>query len=211
MSAADPLLPRQHIPIPEHETYIPLWYEGHADLDLPVRAGSRWLGFTIREVLPWRRWAIRKDGLLLSQQEFAPLMERYNQMICRRDGKVVPIASVNKFYQPNLEPVPRVERFVAETFDTAGKMVTIAFKKKLDEKFAAVEADPLVEAPVVNPTPPVVEPTVPVETTDPVTPNPVRTAPVDSHGYTRARCGKEVRARGLKMHERQCRRCGQVR
>jgi hypothetical protein len=102
-----------NIPIPERETYVPAFTPKHKNESAPVlsRKGEP-LGFTIGEVLPERRFAIDTDGRCLDEREFEPMYFKWVSLVCAPDGRIVSLASINKYFDPRLEPVPNPEDFV---------------------------------------------------------------------------------------------------
>ena len=105
--------PVSRMPIPERSTYIPGWYEPHRDETLAVRSrtGSA-LGFTVGDVLPERRFALDAAGQCLAERDFADRYRRWIAFTCAPDGRVLAIASVNKYFDVGLEPIPDPEDFV---------------------------------------------------------------------------------------------------
>ncbi len=117
--AADPYeLPASHRPIIERGTYIPAWYKEHTDLGVRVvdqNGGD--LGFTVADVLPERRWAISQSGRLIGEQEFE---NRYRDWIGRitvKDGRIISMGAVNKYFDVTLETVPPIDDFVDAKLD----------------------------------------------------------------------------------------------
>lgn len=110
------------------DAYIPAFTPVFSELDLncPVKDGDKLLGFTIRDVLPERRWAIRENGTLLGENEFR---QRYLEWASKvsRGGRVIPIASVNGLFDASLVPVPTPAAFVSVAHDFQGREIRIGF------------------------------------------------------------------------------------
>jgi hypothetical protein len=99
-------------PIPERRAYVPAWYERHSDLSLPVKYQGQPVGFTIGEVLPERRWAIRPDGELMMGADYPEGFRKLRGQVCAPDGTLVPLERVGKYISPLVEPVPDVLDYV---------------------------------------------------------------------------------------------------
>lgn len=115
------------IPIPDRETYIPRWGTRHGDRSLPVTKDGEPCGFTIGQVLPERRWAVKPDGELMDQLSFERDYAKWISNVCAPNGQVIPLASVNKNYTQTLEHIPDVFSFVAVKLDSNGKLIPIDY------------------------------------------------------------------------------------
>lgn len=100
----------------ERSHYIPAWYEPHTHLDMEVTRYGRPLGFTIRNVLPFRRWAIDATGEILEQHVFD---EKYKQYL----GAFKTDQHFSELY----ESMPAVQSFVSQKFDGNGQLVDIFY------------------------------------------------------------------------------------
>ncbi len=110
------------IAIPERGTHIPTWYTPHESPETivvksggiplrPVAAGDGWQPFTVADVAPELRWAIKPDGEVLPQHEFDVLYIRKIEEFYRVvEGRGYP-GNVQR------EHIPRVDRYVSYTVD----------------------------------------------------------------------------------------------
>ncbi len=208
--SADPYeLPSTHRPIVERGTYIPAWYKEHKDLSIRVvdQEGGD-LGFTVADVLPERRWAIGQNGKLISEQEFENRYRDWIGRIVLRDGRLVSVGAVNKYFDITLETVPCVDDFVDAKLDPMKpgeiRFVPInsinlpnpartkirAIYNVMGEKVIAGAPQP---APVEGFTPiPVAEPEPEAEPTIVM---------------ATSRCGKTMRANRINQHQAICKNC----
>ena len=102
----------QVIRIPELQTIVPSWYKRHtAPSKTIVKQGGKPVapGFLVAEVAPELRWAIGEDGEVLGQLEFRQAHEVWYTAQYQAAGQPSD--------DPNLRPIPRVERFVARRVD----------------------------------------------------------------------------------------------
>jgi hypothetical protein len=114
-------------PIPERETYVPEFTPRFPDETLPVRGrNGKPLGFAISDVLEERRFALAADGQCLNERDFEPTYVKWITRVCIPDGRVINLASINKYYDPRLEPVPNPEEFVNARW-LNGRVVNITF------------------------------------------------------------------------------------
>ena len=203
----DPYVIQNDIPIPDRETYVPGFTGPFSDLDLmaPVTLNGQRLGFQIRDVLPERRFAIQsgeKLGELYPQEEF---QKRYVQWIsrgCAADGTIVNLSQVNEYFTPDLEPVPKVERFVDRKLDYGGKGVPINWDPKPQK---AVKTEAYTSDGEESRT----DSALPVGFDAIAPPSEAEAAPVESSPeappvtHSCNECGKEARsAAGLAAHQR---------
>jgi hypothetical protein len=115
------------IPIPERETYVPAFGAKHRDESLAVRGrNGKPLGFTVGDVLPERRFAIGENGQCLHERDFDALYLDWASRVCVPSGQIVAVASVNKYFDPKLEPIPNPEEFVNARV-VNGKIIPITF------------------------------------------------------------------------------------
>jgi len=126
----DPLLPQQHLYIPDRGTYIPSWCKWRTngwERAVDVTQDGKSLGFKVEQVLPERRWAIEQSGELLSQIFFESEYKRY------LSGFIVPAG-----VKLDAEPIPCVERWVRKTVDPTdpARLIDIGFDplKPAEEK-----------------------------------------------------------------------------
>lgn len=121
------------------DAYLPEWTPafGEVELDNEVRQNGKSLGFTIRQMLPERRWAVTPSGEVLEQRDFE---EKYTNWMLQvvRGGRLVPISASNPYFDPKVLPIPRVERFVAMTQDYQGKEMRIGFDPNKPPEAGAV-------------------------------------------------------------------------
>lgn len=90
-------------------TPVPTFYRPHADLTVTVTKDGVSLGFTIGEVAADRRWAIRPDGEVIDQMEFADTLPNVWDDQYRLSGASPQSHAGNA--------IPRVENYVAWTQD----------------------------------------------------------------------------------------------
>jgi len=127
-AAADPTAPRSHIPVPERKTYYPEWGAKHDNLNLPVLREGALTGFHVGDIIFEKRWAISPEtGEILSQDEFTPLFQKWNSYACTAGGQIIPIAAVNKNFNPGFESVPEVRSWVMTTIDHDGRSVPVGW------------------------------------------------------------------------------------
>lgn len=101
---------------PQKSHYIPAWYRPHKDLDVPILHRGEDQQMKIRNVLPWRRWALDADGNTIAQSDFEAGYLRY------MNGFTLPEThSVQAEYIPNVLP------FVREKLDPNGNAVDFAY------------------------------------------------------------------------------------
>lgn len=96
--------------------YIPGWYSPHVDLEAEVSCEGMGLGFIVKQVLPWRRWAIKEGGEVRQQSEFAELYFRYLSAF-----KVASTTDLAREYVPNAKD------FVSKKKDLNGNLVDIHY------------------------------------------------------------------------------------
>lgn len=87
--------------------YIPAWYKPHRH-NLDVTQNGVKLGFKIKDVPAYCRWAIRSNGELMDQRDFQDRYEIYLSELCP------------KGVDPRNQHIPRVERFVNQRPDPSG-------------------------------------------------------------------------------------------
>ena len=133
-ASTDPTAPRSHVPVPERSTYYPEWGPKHDNLNLPVLDQGALTGFHIGEILFEKRWAISPDtGEILLQNAFDPLYKKWNALACTRSGQIVPIAAVNRNFNPEFESVPEVRSWVMTTIDEDGRQVPVGWDSKRED------------------------------------------------------------------------------
>ena len=96
--------------------YIPGWYTPHVNLEAEVSCEGSSLGFIVKQVLPWRRWAIKEGGEVRSQSEFSELYFRYLSAF-----RVASTTDLSREYVPN------VKDFVSKKKDLNGNLVDIHY------------------------------------------------------------------------------------
>ena len=117
------------IPVPARETWIPAFTPKHDDL-LSVRGrNGKHLGFTVGQTLPERRFALNNDGKCLDARDFEPLYIAWCSRVSSPDGRIIAIASVNKYFDPRLENIPNPEEFV-NARELNGRILPITFDDK---------------------------------------------------------------------------------
>ena len=127
----DPMMPKAHIPVPQHRTYIPEWGAKHTDPGLPVSFQGNPTGYCVRDILPWKRWAIDPGtGEIMGQAQFEPLYQRWIAMVCRGDGTIVAVAAMDENFDSSRESCPGVNEFVLQTLDEAGRPVPVGWEEK---------------------------------------------------------------------------------
>ena len=109
---------RQHqwLGAPRKSDYVPAWYTPHKELDLEVTHEGVKQGFSIKHVLPYRRWALDASGATVSQGSFHETYIRY----------------LGAFEYPEThslahEYIPNVLGFVSMKRDVAGQLVHILY------------------------------------------------------------------------------------
>ena len=124
---------RQHqvVPgrLPQYQAYVPDWSPifDESALDREVKNRGIGLGFTVRQVLPERRWAIDPEtGECMDQRDFE---ERYKLYISLTvsGGSVVSVQKNNRYFDPSVAPIPGVSGFVGAALDWQGKEIAIGF------------------------------------------------------------------------------------
>ena len=104
---------RQPIPTPRGP-FVPPWYAPHEDTTLRVRgADGTVMPFTIGDVAPERRWAIRDDGTVMDKETFLPLFDEW--VIGQQAWQIPPGKAVNTEFNA----VPSPVGFVAKQVDPA--------------------------------------------------------------------------------------------
>lgn len=221
------------------DAYIPEWSPVYDDLALsvPVKNNGVPMGFTLRDVLPERRWAVQASGELMDQRDFE---ERYKQYIERTvvDGRLVSIRSKNARFDAGVAPIPRVDRFVNTAHDFMGREIRIGFNpEKAPEKkdivpIAAAPSSPALRVQIAQLSELkergilsdeqfsaevsrlVTEPVAPAPSGPPpgfaLAPAGPEEAPVTAATAEvfAARCGKECASKAGQMaHERNCKAC----
>ena len=96
--------------------YIPAWYQKHENLDAEVKHFGKPQGMKIRDVFPWRRFALDAEGNTLDQHAFEQEYTRY------LTGFKNP-----ETFDPRNEPMPAVLAFVRQKRDEKGNMVDWSF------------------------------------------------------------------------------------
>ena len=128
MTAADPTAPRSHTPVPERASYYPDWGPEHSNLNLPVLSGGVPTGFQLGDILFEKRWAVDPaSGEILGQEAFERLFKRWNAMACTSSGQIIPIAAVNRNFNPEFESCPEVRKFVLTTIGEEGREVPVGW------------------------------------------------------------------------------------
>ena len=222
----------EQIAIPERQTYVPVRLMGkecfhHADdSKIEVRGhGGAGLGFFVADVLPERRWAIATDGEVMPQIEFERAYREWASYVSVSTGQVIPITSVNKYFDPTREPIPNVVDWVSQTIDEFGSFIPIGFDpRSAPEKRAEAVHNHLGEKGAAETRPPRSFDAVRGETEEEMRgrireeiraelaaapapkpdPSPLPVAPE----MATATCGKLVKKRGLKAHAKWCVTCG---
>lgn len=95
--------------------YIPGWYSPHKDLELDVRHAGEPQGMKIRNVLPFRRWALTANGETLNQGDFEREYLRYLSGFGIAEGG-----------QYHNEAIPNVKVFVRAKYDHVGGLIDFA-------------------------------------------------------------------------------------
>ena len=133
-AATDSTAPRSHIPVPERKSYYPEWGQKHDNLSLPVLSGGVPTGFHVGDILFEKRWAISADsGEILDQAAFEPLFKRWNALACTTTGQIIPIASVNRNFNPEFESCPEARQFVMTTVDEDGRQIPVGWDSRSEE------------------------------------------------------------------------------
>ena len=133
-ASTDPTAPRSHVPVPERNTYYPEWGVKHENLNLPVLDQGALTGFHIGDILFEKRWAISSEtGEILSQSAFEPLFKKWNALACTSSGQIIPIAAVNRNFNPEFESCPEVRSWVMTTIDEDGRQVPVGWDAKQEE------------------------------------------------------------------------------
>lgn len=96
--------------------YIPGWYQPHELLDREITCEGEPQGMRIRDVLPFRRWAIDSHGATIPQYDFEQKYMRY----------LAELTTPEK-HQPALEYIPNVKVFVRAKADHNGNLVDWAY------------------------------------------------------------------------------------
>lgn len=125
MSASVPTLGEPKV-VYGREAYIPEWAPATQDLSLVVRYDGKPLHFTIGDMLPERRWCVTETGDLMNQRDFEERFKMWRARVVR-DGRILSIQSANRYWDPNLDPVPNVRAFASVTHDWQGKEIRIGF------------------------------------------------------------------------------------
>lgn len=99
--------------------YIPGWYTRHTELELNLEVKHNGVpqGMKIRDVFPWRRFAIDSDGNTIPQNTFEEQYRRY------QDGFKNP-----ETFDPRNEPMPAVLYFVRAKRGENGNLVDFAYQ-----------------------------------------------------------------------------------
>jgi hypothetical protein len=133
-ASTDPTAPRSHVPVPERNTYYPEWGPKHDNLNLPVLDGGALTGFHVGEILFEKRWAISPDtGEILPQHAFEPMFKKWNSLACTSSGQIIPIAAVNRNFNPEFESCPEVRTWVMTTIDEDGRQVPVGWDHKQED------------------------------------------------------------------------------
>lgn len=130
-ASTDPTAPKSHVAVPERNSYYPEWGPKHENLSLPVLYQGALTGFHVGDILFEKRWAVDPEsGEILSQGAFEPLFKRWNAMHCTSSGQIIPIAAVNRNFNPEFESCPGVREFVLTTVDEDGKAVPCGWSER---------------------------------------------------------------------------------
>lgn len=128
----DPFSVQKDIPIPEFKTYIPEWADDPSPyLDYEVMSQGLSLGFHVKDVVPWRRWAIDfttaneedKSVSAFDQLEFQDRLYLYRRKGLNSQGEIVELDRI----EPRFEAVPTVEDWLTWTIDRNRRPIKIGF------------------------------------------------------------------------------------
>lgn len=132
MSAASPITGAINEPriIYGREAYMPEFTPAftESELDLTVLDKGKPLPFTIRQVLPERRWAIQNSGELLPELEYERRYLLWAERVVRGNPpRIIPIRASNQYFDRALIAIPTARRFVNVAFDYQGREIEIGF------------------------------------------------------------------------------------
>jgi hypothetical protein len=122
---AEAFAPQSVVKIKDRPFHIPTFYKRHEDPagivvkqdGLPLLSDSK-REFTVADVPPERRWAIRENGEIISKDEFKRLLTHVREewfRLVQTDGKEV--GQVPPHWNPNREKVPSVRQYVSVMVD----------------------------------------------------------------------------------------------